>query len=88
MSKTTSAPKKASLKSRAVKSDSRAEHFAALKAMLSKLVPPLMELSSAADRYELITPKPFHHHGVKKENGYYRAVMVKKDYVGLYLMFI
>ncbi len=41
-----------------------------------------------AERYELITAKPFYHKGVRKDNAYFGAIMMKKDYVGLYLMFI
>jgi hypothetical protein len=83
MSKATSAPKKSS-----VKVDNRPGIFKALKAILSKHIPPLMVLSNAADRFELITAKPFLHKGIRKDNAYFGAIMVKKDYVGLYLMFI
>jgi len=88
MSKTTSAPKKPTNKPPTVKKDNRAENFAALKDLLSHYIPPLVVLSNGPDRYELITVKPFRHKGIRKENGYYGAIMMKKDYVGLYLMFI
>lgn len=86
MSKATSAPKTAAKVS--AQAGNRAEVFKALKAVLSKHVPPLLVLSDGGDRYELITSKPFHHKGIRKDNAYFGAIMMKKDYVGLYLMFI
>ena len=86
MSKATSAPK--NIAKTSVNPVSLLKIFNTLKGILSKHVPPLAVLSSTADRYELMTPKPFHHGGVPKDNAYCGAVMVKKDFVGLYLMFI
>ena len=85
MGKATSTPKTAA---KLAATAGNSETFQALRALLSKHVPPLKVLSDATDRYELITPKPFHNKGIRKDNAYFGAIMIKKDYVGLYLMFI
>jgi len=84
MSKATSAPKKAASKSSAGANPV----FEELKGLFAKHVPPLVVLSNQAGRFELVTSKPYLIKGIRKDNAYFGAVMEKKGFIGLYLMFI
>lgn len=85
MSKSTTAPKKRPLPG---KPDLKPEIFLSLKKILASHAPPLVVLNEQELRYELGTPKPYTCTGTDRANNYFGAVIIQKEFVGLYLMFV
>lgn len=58
----------------------------AIKKMMKKYSPPLVEKSDFESRYELWTDKPVVIAGRKREEVYFGGVIIQSSYVGFYFM--
>lgn len=88
MNKTTSAPKKAASKKADVKTDAKSKIFQEIRSVMVKYIPPLAVLRDTENIFELTATKTVEFMGKKRNGIYFGAVMVKKGFVGFYLMTI